>query len=175
MAPPLVSVPLMAAFPAFPAHPAASPPSHAHPPTIVYPLPKPCAPVPPCRVPPTMRHPPVVPWSLHPTHSAEKARQWAAYQENGPAPGDWVEIVEQRHLARQQRWLGISDQPDIERWCVPLDGSVSLYGGGSVLPGERIGMKRLMSSTCISLLFVEARCCAVWWESLLISSPLSVE
>ncbi|MCJ1432933.1 hypothetical protein MMC27_002291 [Xylographa pallens] len=51
-----------------------------------------------------------------------------------------------RHRARQQRVRGLSGQPDIERCCVPLDGSASLQGGqGSVVGGERKGVERLTS------------------------------
>ncbi|MCJ1381331.1 hypothetical protein MMC17_004441 [Xylographa soralifera] len=115
-------------------------------------LPTPRAPTTSRLIPPTMHHPPSLPCSLHPEHSAEMARQWAAYQENGPRPGEWADatqgdiiaMVIERHLARRQRVLGLREQPAVNRWCVPVDGSVSLQGeGGSVVVGERKGLERL--------------------------------
>ncbi|MCJ1284438.1 hypothetical protein MMC26_003770 [Xylographa opegraphella] len=89
-----------------------------------------------------MRHPPVLPWSLRPEHCATAARKG-----NKPALGQVVEIVPERHRAWQQQVLGTSDQPDRERRCGPLDGSVTRYGeGGGVVVGGRRGMERLTSA-----------------------------
>ncbi|MCJ1393240.1 hypothetical protein MMC18_006112 [Xylographa bjoerkii] len=100
---------------------------------------------------PTQRHPPVMPWSLHPEHSAELARQWIAYQRNGPAPSEWAAAAPVRVVrmpAQQpQRVLGLRDQPDIYRWSVPLDRTVGLDGGrGGVVVGERKPLERLNSA-----------------------------